>query len=56
MDETTILSIAALATSIAGSILAIINHKRVRSNCCGKDLSLSFDVENTTPPVSRPEV
>jgi hypothetical protein len=36
-------------TAIVGSIYAAVNHKRVRSNCCGKVLEASLDVENTTP-------
>lgn len=35
---------------LAGAIYAAVNHKRVRSNCCGKEVSVSFDVEATTPP------
>jgi hypothetical protein len=27
-----------------------VNHHRVRSNCCGKELVVSVDVEKTTPP------
>lgn len=27
-----------------------VNHKRIRSNCCGKKLVASIDIENTTPP------
>jgi len=27
-----------------------INHKRIRSNCCGKKLVASIDIEETTPP------
>lgn len=37
------------ATAIVGSIYTAVNHKRVRSNCCGKVLEASLDVENTTP-------
>ena len=27
-----------------------INHKRIRSDCCGKKLVASIDIEETTPP------
>jgi hypothetical protein len=47
MDQTQILSILALAVSIAGSIFAVINHKRIRSNCCGRRVEASLDVEST---------
>jgi hypothetical protein len=50
MDSNSILSILAIVVSVMGSILAIINHKRVRSKCCGKELSTSLDIEDTTPP------
>jgi hypothetical protein len=50
MDSNGILSIVAIIVSIGGTILAIVNHKRIRSNCCGKILTASLDVESTTPP------
>ena len=53
MDSTTqtggILGIIAFAVSVVGTVYTAINHKRVRSNCCGKNLEASLDVENTTP-------
>jgi hypothetical protein len=52
MDETGILSIIALSVSIGGVILTIINHKRVIFKFCGRTLDLSFDLNNTTPPLS----
>jgi len=30
-------------------IYSVVNHKRIRSNCCGKKLVASIDIENTTP-------
>ena len=51
---------ALLSTGTTGTILTIlyfvykiINHKRCRSNCCGKKLELSLDMENTTPPENK---
>lgn len=38
-----------IIVTVAGVIFAAINHKRLRSNCCGRKVELSFDVENTTP-------
>jgi len=35
---------------ILGTIIAIVNHKRIRSNCCGHRVEVSMDVEATTPP------
>ena len=55
MDNNTggVLGIVALVVSIGGSIFAALNHKRVRSNCCGKSLEASLDVESTTPPIPK---
>lgn len=38
-----------LALGVAYRIYTAINHRRVRSTCCGKELSASIDVEDTTP-------
>jgi hypothetical protein len=50
MDTNTssILSIISIIVSIFGSFIAIINHKRIRSSCCGKEVSASLDIENTS--------
>lgn len=52
MDSTNtgIIAIVGLIVSVGGSVLAVINHRRLRSNCCGLPLVVSVDVENTTPP------
>jgi len=52
MDYTDIGSIAglvSLAMVVAEKIYQLVNHKRVRSNCCGFKTEVSIDVENTTP-------
>jgi len=56
MDTTGILSIVAIVTSVGGTILALVNHTRVRSMCCGKKLEVSLDVEKTTPPSDKLEI
>ena len=43
-------SIGGLAFGLLASLFYAVNHKRVRSNCCGAKLEASLDVENTTPP------
>jgi len=54
MDETSAYgSIGGLSFGLIVSILYAINHKRIRSNCCGAKLEASLDVENTTPPNSQ---
>ena len=50
MDTTGILSIVAIVTSVGGTLLALVNHTRVRSMCCGQKIEVSLDVEKTTPP------
>lgn len=54
MDNTGIMAVSGLVISIVGSVIALINHKRVRSHCCGKEIIASIDVENTTPPPPPP--
>jgi hypothetical protein len=57
MDYSTIGGIAGLVSLvivIADRVVQLVNHKRVRSKCCGKTAEASLDVENTTPPSERP--
>jgi len=49
-ETTATIGFLSLFLSIGTVILGVINHKRVRSNCCGHKVDVSFDVENTTPP------
>jgi len=51
MDSNTsgILGIIALVFSIGSTVVAVINHKRIRSTCCGKSVEASLDIENTSP-------
>jgi hypothetical protein len=41
---------AVVVLGIAYRVYLAVNHHRVRSNCCGKELVVSVDVEQTTPP------
>ena len=43
----------ALIVSVGGVILGIINHKRIRSNCCGKKLEASLDIGNSSPDSAK---
>jgi len=54
MDDspTGILAMVGVVVSVGTVILGLVNHQRVRSNCCGKIFSVSLDVEKTTPPAS----
>lgn len=51
--DSTIAAYVSLAISTAAVVLGVINHKRIRSNCCGKEASVSLDIESTTPPKSE---
>lgn len=49
-------STALLSTGTAGTILGVllviykaINHKRLRSSCCGRTAEVSFDVAEISP-------
>jgi len=49
MDQQSILSIVAIVVSVGGTALAVVNHTRVRSMCCGKKIEVSLDVDRTQP-------
>jgi hypothetical protein len=48
MDVGTALGGSGLFVSVAGIIYSAINHKHIRSNCCGKVLDFSIDIDSTT--------
>lgn len=39
--------------AILYKVYTTLNHHRIRSNCCGRQLVASVDVEQTTPPTPR---
>lgn len=47
MDTSTFLGGTGLALSICGIIYSAINHKHIRSNCCGRNIEFSIDVDST---------
>jgi hypothetical protein len=49
MDTTNILGLAGFGVSMVGVVYTALNHKRVRSKCCGRVIEASLDVEDTTP-------
>lgn len=49
-DSFTTAGLATAFTVVAGIIYKAINHKRIRSECCGKKIVASIDIEETTPP------
>jgi len=48
MDVGTALGGSGLFVSVAGIIYSAINHKHIRSNCCGKVIDFSIDFDSTT--------
>ena len=50
MSDSAISGYVALAMSIATAVVGIVNHKRIRSTCCGHKAEASLDIEVTTPP------
>ena len=49
MEQSEVLSILAIIVSIGGTVLGVMNHKKIRSKCCGREVSASLDIEPTTP-------
>jgi len=45
-----VLSIIAIIISVGTAVIAIVNHTRIRSTCCGRKAEASLDIEKTTPP------
>jgi len=50
MDDNNVLSIVAIVLSVCGTVVAAINHTKIRSACCGRKIEVSLDIEKTTPP------
>jgi len=52
MDSNTTAAVGycSLLLSVGTIIIGVVNHKRIRSSCCGHKVDVSLDVENTTPP------
>ena len=38
-----------VVTGVSGFLVAV-NHKRIRSSCCGRKAEVSFDIESTNEP------
>ena len=48
-QTTTAVAYSGFVMGLASTIYAAINHKRIRSNCCGKKIEVSLDMESTSP-------
>jgi hypothetical protein len=51
MDQTgsNIIAIVGLSVSVLTAVVGALNHKRIRSTCCGNKAEASLDIENTSP-------
>ena len=49
MDEqSAIVGWVALGISVFGSIIGVINHRKIRSQCCGRTGEIALDITDTT--------
>ena len=62
MDTGAALGGTGLFISLVGIIYSAVNHKHIRSRCCGRDLEMSIDIDSTeqakgskSPVVSKNE-
>jgi hypothetical protein len=53
-NTNTLLGVLALVISVGTTIVGIINHKRLRSKCCGKKVEMSIDIESTQSVAPAP--
>lgn len=44
-----ILGALGFAISVVGTIIALVNHKRIRSTCCNRQFEASVSVDDMTP-------
>lgn len=40
---------------LADKIYYLVNHRRVRSKCCGRNMDMSIDIDQTTPNITPPQ-
>ena len=52
MNAETVIGLIGFGISVIGIIVSAVNHTRIRSNCFGRKLELSVDIEKTTPVLS----
>jgi len=48
-QTTTVITYCSFLISIASIVIGAINHKRIRSKCCGHEFTSSIDIENSSP-------
>jgi len=55
-NSTNIIAYIAFISGIGSGVYTALNHRRIRSTCCGKKIEASLDIEQTTPPRVIPAV
>jgi hypothetical protein len=53
-NTNTILSGMAMVIAVGGALLAIINHKKLVSKCCGRKVDVSLDIQDTRIDSPKP--
>lgn len=54
MDEASqIGGVLGIIITVVGVVYGAINHKRLRSTCCGRKIDISVDIESTSPQAVR---
>ena len=54
MDNNNILGMIAIIISVGTTIVGIINHKRIKSKCCGRKIEMELEIETTKPGAVAP--
>jgi hypothetical protein len=55
MNSESVVAYVSLALAIGGIVVGAVNHKKLRSRCCGAEKVLSLDIDNTTPKGDKAE-
>ena len=54
-DFETAIRFGATSVRVGSAVFGIVNHKQIRSRCCGRSASVSLDIDNTTPVATNRE-
>lgn len=48
MDSGQVMGMVGVIVSVLTAVIGIINHKRIRSNCCNRKMEMSIDIDSTS--------
>jgi len=48
-ESMNVVALVGLVISVFTAVVGAVNHSRIRSSCCGKEVVASLDIEKTTP-------